>query len=71
MVEIDFTRSQIVFSEGDPGYRLYASIDGKIELDTTSKEQLLTNLLTSFLKLIKIQSWCGNLKFKRLSYLTI
>ena len=31
MVEIDFTRGQIVFSAGDPGDRLYVIMDGKIK----------------------------------------
>ena len=38
MVEIDFTRGQIVFSEGDPGDRLYVIMDGKIKLGTTSND---------------------------------
>ncbi|MFM1986235.1 MAG: hypothetical protein RIS18_452, partial [Actinomycetota bacterium] len=38
MVEIDFTRGQIVFSEGDPGDRLYVIVDGKIKLGTTSND---------------------------------
>jgi CRP/FNR family cyclic AMP-dependent transcriptional regulator len=35
IVEIDFTRGQIVFSEGD---HLYMIMDGKIKLGTTSNE---------------------------------
>jgi CRP-like cAMP-binding protein len=38
MVEIDFTRGQIVFAEGDPGDRLYVIMDGKIKLGTTSND---------------------------------
>ena len=38
MVEIDFNRGQIVFSEGDPGDRLYVIMDGKIKLGTTSND---------------------------------
>ena len=38
MIEIDFTRGQIVFSEGDPGDRLYVIMDGKIKLGTTSND---------------------------------
>jgi hypothetical protein len=35
MVEIDFTRGQVIFAEGDPGDRLYVIVDGKIKLGTT------------------------------------
>ena len=38
MVEIDFTRGQVVFAEGDPGDRLYVIVDGKIKLGTTSND---------------------------------
>ena len=38
MVEIDFTRGQVVFAEGDPGDRLYVVVDGKIKLGTTSND---------------------------------
>ena len=38
MVEMDFTRGQVVFSEGNPGDRLYVILDGKIKLGTSSKD---------------------------------
>ncbi len=38
IVQIELTRSQIVFSEGDPGDRLYVIMDGKIKLGTTSND---------------------------------
>ena len=38
MVEIDFTRGQVVFAEGDPGDRLYVIVDGKIKLGATSND---------------------------------
>ena len=38
MVEIDFARGQVVFSEGDAGDRLYVIVDGKIKLGTSSSD---------------------------------
>ena len=38
MIELDFARGQIVFSEGDPGDRLYVISEGKIKLGTTSSD---------------------------------
>ena len=38
MVEIDFARGQVVFSEGDTGDRLYVIVDGKIKLGTSSSD---------------------------------
>ena len=47
MVEMDFARGQIIFSEGDAGDRLYVISEGKIKLGTTStdgRENLLAIL---------------------------
>jgi CRP/FNR family transcriptional regulator, cyclic AMP receptor protein len=47
MVQIDFQRGKIVFSEGDAGDRLYVILDGKIKLGTSStdgRESLLAVL---------------------------
>ncbi len=38
MVEIDLLRGETLFTEGDPGDRLYVIIDGKIKLGTTSND---------------------------------
>jgi CRP-like cAMP-binding protein len=38
MVEIDFSRGQVVFAEGDSGDRLYVIVGGKIKLGTTSND---------------------------------
>ena len=38
MIEIYLTRGQVVFSDGDPGDRLYVIMDGKIKLGTTSTD---------------------------------
>lgn len=47
MFEMDLARGQVVFSEGDPGDRLYVIVDGKIKLGTSStdgRESLLAIL---------------------------
>jgi CRP/FNR family cyclic AMP-dependent transcriptional regulator len=47
IVEIGFTRSQVVFAERDPGDRPYVILNGKIKLGTTSndgRESLLSVL---------------------------
>ncbi len=38
MVEMDLTRGQVVFAEGDSGDRLYVIVDGKIKLGTSSSD---------------------------------
>ena len=38
MVEMDLTRGQVVFAEGDSGDRLYVIVEGKIKLGTSSSD---------------------------------
>jgi CRP-like cAMP-binding protein len=38
MVEMDLKRGETLFSEGDPGDRLYVIVEGKIKLGTTSND---------------------------------
>ncbi len=47
MLEVDLPRGEVLFSEGDPGDRLYVIVDGKIKLGATSgdgRETLLAIL---------------------------
>jgi CRP/FNR family transcriptional regulator, cyclic AMP receptor protein len=47
MIEVDLPRGEMLFSEGDPGDRLYVILDGKIKLGATSgdgRETLLAIL---------------------------